>query len=374
MSIAVTKEFYFLVKRSSTTSSVSDIDLQMLLPSKSYSSISLETLKSIDDINFNIFKFQEEVGRDLTLPAIGNYIFASWNLFDTLNLKRFEMFLTRTRLGYKNNPYHNDIHAADVLQTTMIIFRDGKIPENAELSCLDISSVFVSCLLHDIGHPGLNNSYQMNKMTKIALKYNDKSVLENFHCYEGYKILINCDSNILEGLKKEEVRIFRKRLIESILATDMSSHTKVYAIVKSRIDAVYLDTKSNNKINAIIKGEDNMSKFDKQQDLINFIVHAADISNPAKSFSIYEKWTECINKEFFHQGDLEKKESLPVSFLCDRTTTNVPKSQIGFINSIVWPLFKVLSFLIPESRYYESQLENNAEIWKKQLESQTEKK
>lgn len=340
-----------------------------MIPSRSFSIIGIESLKTIDDINFNIFKFQEEVGHDLTLPAIGNYIFASNDLFDTLCYKNFEMFLTRTRLGYNNNPYHNDIHAADVLQTCMMICKLGKIQENCELTKLDLSAVFISTLLHDIGHPGLNNNYQMNKMTKLALRYNDKSVLENFHCYEGFKIIKHSNSNILEGLQKEEIRIFRKRMIESILATDMSNHTKVYTTLKCRIDSIYLDKDfSQNKLRSIVKSEDNTSKFDKQQDFINFIVHTSDISNPAKHFDIYSKWTELITTEFFNQGDMEKSHNLPVSFLCDRATTNIPKSQIGFINSIVWPLFKILSFMVPEVRAYESNLENNCEIWKKQLE------
>jgi hypothetical protein len=250
----------------------------------------------------------------------------------------------------------------------------GKIVENCDLTKLDLASIFVSCLLHDIKHPGLNNTYQMNKMTKVALKYNDKSVLENLHCYEGYKILKKNDSNILEGLAKEEIRIFRKRMIESILATDMSNHTKVYSTLKCRIDSIYLDKEfSQNKLKAIVRSEDNLSKFDKQQDFINYIVHLADISNPTKSFDIYSIWTERICEEFFTQGDKEKLENLPVSFLCDRNYTNIPKSQISFINSIVWPLFKVLTFLIPDAKVYENNLEVNVDIWKKKLENAEEK-
>lgn len=351
---------------------ISNISLN-LLPSKSYSHLNIDTLKTIDDFNFNIFKFSEEVGRDMTLPAISNYIFAGYDLFDTLCFKNFEMFLTRIRLGYNNNPYHNDVHAADVLQTCMTIFKQGKIQENCDFSKLDMSAVFISALLHDIAHPGLNNNYHMNKMNKLALRYNDKSVLENFHCYEGFKIIKNPDSNILEGLEKEEVRIFRKRVVESILATDMSNHTKVYSTLKYRIDSIYLDKDfSQNKLKAIIRAEDNYSKFDKQQDLVNFVVHTADISNPAKNFEVYSKWTDLVTTEFFNQGDLEKKEGLPVSFLCDRSTTNIPKSQVGFINSIVWPLFKILTFIVPEVRAYETNLETNCDIWKKQID--TEKK
>jgi hypothetical protein len=336
--------------------------------SKSYSLIRPELLKSIEDISFNIFKFDVEVGRDLTLPAVSNYIFHMYDLFDTINSKNFETFVTRVRLGYNKNPYHNDIHAADVLQTCAKVCSAGKILDNLEISKVEMASLLVAALVHDIGHPGLNNTYQMNKITKLALRYNDKSVLENFHCYEGFKILNHQSSNILEDLQKEEIRIFRKRMIESILATDMSNHTKVYTTLKLRLDALSLE-KETNRLNSVIKFDDKISKFDKQQDVLNFIIHTCDISNPAKSFDIYSKWTDLVTNEFFNQGDLEKQENLPISFLCDRSTTNIPKSQISFINFIVAPLFKILCFVIPDIDYYEKNLETNTEVWKGQLDS-----
>ena len=358
-----------LLSLSSSISEESFTVYPLILPSKSYSMINIDILRQIDDISFNIFKFQEEVGRDLTLPAIANFVFISNELTDVINFKNMEMFLTRTRLGYNNNAYHNDIHAADVLHTIMIMGRLAKIVDNCGLTKLDLSALFVAGLLHDVGHPGLSNTYHMNKMTKLALRYNDKSVLENYHCYEGFKILTHADSNILEGLEKEEQRIFRKRVVESILATDMSQHTRVFSTLKYRIDSIYLDQEfSQNKLKSITSSDDKISKFDKQQDFINFLVHTADISNPAKTFDVYSKWTDLVLSEFFAQGDLEKSEGLPISFLCDRSTTSVPKSQIGFINSIVWPLFKVFTFMVPEARYYEANLEKNCEEYKKQLE------
>ena len=336
--------------------------------------IPLGILKKIDDLSFDIFKFEEDIGKDFVLPAIGNYIFSSQELNDTICFNNFDMFLTRTRLGYSKNPYHNDIHAADVLQTCSNIFRIGNITENCELSRLDLSAVFVSCLLHDLGHPGLNNNYQINKMTKLALRYNDRSILENFHCYEGFKIMQHSDSNILEGLEKEEVRIFRKRIIESVLSTDMSNHTKVYSTLKCRMDSTYLEKDiSQNKLRSLVKADDSITKFEKQQDVVNFIVHTADISNPAKQFHVYSKWTELLLEEFFLQGDLEKKEGLVVSFLCDRSTVNVPRSQVGFINSIVLPLFKILSLVAPEAKDYEVNLENNCELMKKMIEQEKNK-
>lgn len=45
-------------------------------------------------------------------------------------------------------------------------------------------------------------------------------------------------------------------------------------------------------------------------------------------------------EEFFQQGDLEKESKLPLSFLCDRCTTHIPKSQVSFFEFCAHPLFK----------------------------------
>jgi hypothetical protein len=70
-------------------------------------------------------------------------------------------------------------------------------------------------------------------------------------------------------------------------------------------------------------------------------------------------------EEFFSQGDLEKNEKLPISFLCDRSSTNIPKSQINFINNIVTPCFKVLYQLSAKTEDFLKTVEKNVEEWKK---------
>lgn len=72
-------------------------------------------------------------------------------------------------------------------------------------------------------------------------------------------------------------------------------------------------------------------------------------------------------EEFFNEGDLEKKEGLPVNFLCDREKTYIPKAQIGFIVSIVLPTFKMVEMFAPEIQPYLDNLANNERIWKQKI-------
>jgi len=278
------------------------------------------------------------------------------------------------------------------------------------LDQIDILAFLLASLLHDIGHPGLNNEYQQNKQTKLALRYNDKSILENYHSYKGLRLFTKNSSNIIESFSTEEKKIFRKRFIGCILATDMANHNSVLSKLASKIDKINIVNEfENQKSNQNLSGKGNEKhdisrkynrfsleetdeslllsqkrlktfleidvdkeniqnqknqKFELQQDLLNFLVHSSDVSNPTKDLPVYSIWTKLVMQEFFNQGTLEQTENLPVSYLCDRNTTNVPKSQVGFIKFIVAPLFKTISFYLPSINFYEKNVMKNLDYFK----------
>ena len=49
------------------------------------------------------------------------------------------------------------------------------------LTRLDVFSLLVAAIGHDVGHNGLSNQYHTISRSKLALLYNDSSVLENMH-------------------------------------------------------------------------------------------------------------------------------------------------------------------------------------------------
>ena len=56
--------------------------------------------------------------------------------------------------------------------------------DNIEMMCYTNSG---AC--HDVGHPGFNSPYLIEKNDEIAIRYNDISVLENFHVASTFEIL-----------------------------------------------------------------------------------------------------------------------------------------------------------------------------------------
>jgi hypothetical protein len=170
--------------------------------------------------------------------------------------------------------------------------------------------------------------------------------LENFHVAEAFKIIIfNEDCNIFSELSLEDYKLMRKRIIECVLATDMTLHTKEHNFLKFKIEN-YEISKGNN-VEKIFANLDSIALFNTQQEFLNTLLHMADISNPTKPIEVYSKWVDRIMDEFWAQGDKEKDMKLPISFLCDRNTTKIPNSQIGFIDGIVLPLAKNVAEILP---------------------------
>ena len=103
-------------------------------------------------------------------------------------------------------------------------------------------------------------------------------------------------------------------------------------------------------------------------------LHSCDVSNPSREFSVCSKWTYLLFEEFFNQGDLEQEKGLPVSMLCDRTTTHVAKSQPGFIQFVSLPLFTTLSAIMPELNKEIQSMKANSDTWKSYEETEEDKR
>jgi len=266
-------------------------------------------------------------------------------------------FLRAVEAGYKKeNAYHNNIHGADVLQTTYSMLKMGGVRYSG--GTLDIFSLLVAAACHDMGHPGMNNVYQINTKSDLATIYNDQSVLENMHAASAFKLLTNSSPemnlDITSGLSPNQYDAFRTIVVQSIITTDMSKHFSSLASIKSMITNI---------------GTDDPHKFFTTEHksismAMQVLLHAADISNPAKPETIAREWADLCLEEFFAQGDEEKRRGLDVSPLCDRDTTDLCGSQIGFIKFVVKPMFEVVGKLVPMvAEVVEPMILENLKYW-----------
>ena len=315
----------------------------------------LNTLFNIDDKDFNIFEFNEAVGRENTLVLIGKYLFNNFNFEEIMEKEKYINWCLKIYEGYsKTNPYHTDLHAGDIAHTVYIYMT--YIDEIKVLDKFSICALLLSSICHDYKHPGVNNNFLMETNDELALNYNDISILENMHISETFK-LINSDKNcnIFSKMDKNLYKKIRKQMVACILTTDMANHKQNLDFLRG------VENKQN-----IITQNDN-------QNFMNVLIHTADISNPTKKFDIYYKWAELVVEEFYQQGDKEKKLGLNCS--CDREKVTIYKSQLGFIDYVESAYFEVFVKVFPEMKFLEENLKNNREKIKlMQNEDEKEKK
>lgn len=311
-------------------------------------------------------------------------------------------FLFAVRAIYHNpNPYHNYIHAIDVLQATyMFLMSIGvvppfsffldmvpgqtiwKRPDEASqpsggagtrrareiLRPQDVFAVLMAAIGHDVGHPGLSNAFMKNAKVPLSLVYDDRSVLENMHTVLVVRLLNKHGFGFLLGNASQEElaqyparaevdwRGFRRVLYSAILATDMSLH---FAWIQ-RLQEFGT---------AMKQGSSSERVSDEDRVLISqALIKCADISNPTRPIDVSEHWSTVLLDEWTKQAFLEEELELPVSVVAGVDARLQAKGQVGFINLFTEPLFKAAAEALPELAPFADSCVENKNIWMTRLE------
>ncbi|XP_036442884.1 cAMP-specific 3',5'-cyclic phosphodiesterase 4C-like isoform X3 [Colossoma macropomum] len=317
--------------------------------------------KEVEDINrwgLDIFKIAEHSG-NRPLTVIMYTVFQERDLLKSFKIPTdtFITFMMTLEDHYHADvAYHNNIHAADVVQSTHVLLSSPAL--EAVFTDLEIMAALFASAIHDVDHPGVSNQFLINTNSELALMYNDASVLENHHLAVGFKLVQEENCDIFQNLSKKQRQSLRKMVIDMVLATDMSKHMNILADLKTMVE-----TKKVTSLGVLLL--DNYS--DRIQVLQN-MVHCADLSNPTKPLEIYRQWTDRIMVEYFTQGDRERDRGMEISPMCDKHTASVEKSQVGFIDYIVHPLWETWADLVhPDAQDILDTLEDNREWYQSMI-------
>ncbi|ABN67390.2 nucleotide phosphodiesterase [Scheffersomyces stipitis CBS 6054] len=310
-------------------------------------------------------------------------------------------FVFMVRDTYKNgNPFHNFRHAVDVLQACfhflirldcLPVFKQLKNdPKSDELAFLQTNSIIlhispahspnhlnhlqtlgllVAALGHDVGHPGVTNAFMIKNFAPTSILFNDRSVLESFHSsvFINKILAVNWPSLLTvftESGESVSGLSLREIIISSILATDMAEHFE------------YIDRLKNLKSHDFIK-HNNRVKL-----ISSLLIKCADISNVTRPLRVSSQWAMVLGREFDevamlekkitsedHLGDLDTAKDLtytkvPLSLNeILKSTPNLHKGQIFFINTFAENLFSNIAELLPELKYTCDIIRENKEFW-----------
>nr|CAH8859935.1 unnamed protein product [Trichobilharzia regenti] len=280
----------------------------------------------------------DQISNHHPLSTLGFYLFMKTNLLQKLSIPPVTMLHCLRCIESRYNPsapFHNSIHALDVLHATYQLFQCNNLKNI--FSDLEMFAIYFACTIHDIDHPGLTNQYLINTNHELALLYNDISVLENHHLHVAFKMISTekeCD--FTQYLTNQQKQLFRKMVINLVLSTDMSKHMSLLADLKTTVE----------KQRALQGNVISLDSYSARMQILECVIHAADLSNPTKPLEIYQQWVSRIMEEMFRQGDQERKFGIEISPMCDRETACIYSTQIGFIDYIVYPLWETMAELL----------------------------
>ncbi|KPP69805.1 cGMP-inhibited 3',5'-cyclic phosphodiesterase B-like [Scleropages formosus] len=329
-------------------------------------------MESMNSWNFQIFDLMEKTGGKTgrILSYVTYTLFQDTGLFEIFKIpaREFMAYFCALENGYRDIPYHNRVHATDVLHAVWYLttrpipgfqqvpnenvtgsdtdsdsgISPGRVAYITSKSCtipddsygclawnvpaLELMALYVAAAMHDYDHPGRTNAFLVATNAPQAVLYNDRSVLENHHAASAWSLYLSRpEFNFLVNLDHVEFKRFRFLVIEAILATDLKKHFDFLAEFNSKV----------NDVNS--PGIDWANENDRLL-VCQVCIKLADINGPAKVRDLHLRWTEGIVNEFYEQGDEEASLGLPISPFMDRSSPQLAKLQESFITHIVGPL------------------------------------
>jgi hypothetical protein len=290
-----------------------------------------ECLRFLESPDFDVLELND-LSHGHPLYFVGMRAFEKHKISENLHVDPLVMknFLLSVEAGYlSSNPYHNVNHAADVTASMHYYLSRQNI--SSHLPPIEVFGAIIAASIHDLGHPGFNNQFLINIGDRLALQYNDQSVLEHYHCSLAFTIMRSSQSfNVLDGFNMEDLKSVRDTVVTLVLATDMSCHFELLTKFKNKITSA-----PNGVVIApgMTNGFDLTNKKERSM-VLSIAMKCADINNPSKPLHLCTRWTDLIMEEFFRQGDEERRRGLEISPLMDRFTTDVPKCQVVCISVV----------------------------------------
>jgi 3',5'-cyclic-nucleotide phosphodiesterase len=223
----------------------------------------------------------------------------------------------------------------------------GKMAEISEP--WEIFMLLIAAICHDTNHRGFNNIYNAKAETPLGILYKDPSVLEIHHIHGSIPIISRADIDLFGAFDEMQVKKVWNLFIKLILAAHVARNFELVKRAQAALD----------------EGTSVMTDDEIRLLGLKLIMKVSDISNVSRPFDFANQWRDILNKEFFHQGDIEKQSGIGLtSSLNDRDTSNKPKSQIGFYSFMCLPLYSVVARLYPGLQIQVDAVSSNLEKWK----------
>ncbi|XP_025093167.1 cGMP-specific 3',5'-cyclic phosphodiesterase-like isoform X7 [Pomacea canaliculata] len=313
-------------------------------------------IPSAAELQLYSFDFDDmQMGDDVTLKACIR-MFMEADLINRFKVP-YEVacrWVCTVKKNYRPVTYHNWRHAFNVCQTMFnIIFTGGF---RTMFDDLEVFSLMAACLCHDLDHRGTNNAFQAKVASPLAMLYST-SVLEHHHFDHCIMILNSEGNNIFQSLSPEEYRRAIRMLEHAILSTDL---------------AIYFKTRGDFK--KLVENGERTFREKKERELLRaMMMTACDVAAITKPWIIQQKVAQLVTNEFFEQGDIERTQlgEQPIPMMDRNKKDELPKMQVGFIDAVCIPVYKLFAEMNERLAPLYLGCENNREKWQELADEKT---
>jgi len=318
--------------------------------------------------DFSLFNDIGEQHRSEILLRLSVFMFVNCGVVEALPipLDKLTRFLHHVSTLYRDNPYHNFLHAWTTLHYTYLLIKHTSSNRRIEYSHTVIFSMLLASICHDVDHPGNNNNFEVLTNSKLALLHNDNSVLENHHAFVTFSLLSRAEFSLLGSVSKQTVKDIRTLIISIILNTDMALHNDLTdAFGKASEDLLLSnDTVYSNEGTLSVRTTAAFSL------IARVLVHCSDISGQALPLVSAYPWAIRLRDEFLNQSDTEARLGLPITpFMSNLDDLTFAKSQLGFIRGVLRPLWVRMSITFPSTKPSLQHISANEAFWNDYVEA-----
>jgi len=289
------------------------------------------------DLEANQYNFDDEVVSMMPLLLLYSFkLHDIYSIFD-VNPGALVEFARRMEAGYPSvNPYHNSIHACEVMQasSTFLMWSSSLMRSNQPvLNAQDKLCLFFATCMMDYEHPGLTNQFLVAVQHPMAVLYNDLFVLEQHHVSAAFMAMFNLEQDPLQAISEDQFQQIRRCIIKLVMSTDLTSH--------------FNDTMPGFKTKMSAKDFPSAKAEDKQI-VLNIILQGSEFSRHARTLPVCLRWAVRYMEEAFRQGDEEIRQKLQVSRFFERQKASISKVQSGFIEGFVQPTLELMVQILPD--------------------------
>uniref|UniRef100_A0A7S1NG74 Phosphodiesterase n=1 Tax=Eutreptiella gymnastica TaxID=73025 RepID=A0A7S1NG74_9EUGL len=319
-----------------------------------------EELALVKTYDFDIHKYKDPTIRHKIVPLLVS-LMDDLGIVQALGVDKHILFkfLIRVQMLYRQVPYHNWYHAADVLQTMYLFLKS--VRGTQIFNIVDEYVLLISAALHDVDHMGLNNSFHLKTETPMGILMNctgSMSVLEIHHCNISMEVLGDPATNAFHSISEKERVYCFKTLINVILATDMARHGEISKAFKELPK---------------LAEETEEGKAEHKLQFMQMLIKGCDVSNVIKPFGVAKHWADAVTEEFYTQGDMEKEKGFDILPMFDRQKADLAKGQVGFIDFLASHQFAAMADWHPGLEWTRKGFQEVRARWAQVIEEQAAK-